>query len=79
LLRNRLNLAGGAGFVSRQSRLHKPPAGVTTLTLVIRDLHPTNWWEGERVKNATRVAIGLRMLVLATLAGIILYLGILLL
>ena len=44
-------------------------AGVTTF--VVRGIHPAKWWEEERAKKATRVAIGLWTLLLAALAGII--------
>jgi uncharacterized hydrophobic protein (TIGR00341 family) len=39
---------------------------------VARGIHPVNWWEEERAKKATRIALGLWTLLLAALAGAIL-------
>ncbi len=44
-------------------------AGVATF--VVRGIRPAKWWEEERAKKATRIAIGLWTLLLAALAGII--------
>ncbi len=47
-------------------------AGVTTF--VVQGIHPANWWEKDRAKQATRIAIGLWMAMLAALVGLILLL-----
>ena len=47
-------------------------AGVTTF--VVQGIHPANWWEKDRAKKATRIAIGLWMAMFAVLIGLTLLL-----
>ena len=47
-------------------------AGVTTF--LMQGIRPTTWWEKERASKATRVAIGLWVVLLAALGGMVLLL-----
>ena len=47
-------------------------ASVTTF--LVQGIHPTSWWETNRAKKATRIAIGLWVVMLAALIGMILLL-----
>jgi uncharacterized membrane protein len=44
-------------------------SGVTTF--LVQGIHPASWWEKDRAKKATRVAIGLWVALLAALVGMI--------
>jgi uncharacterized hydrophobic protein (TIGR00341 family) len=45
-------------------------SGVTTF--LVQGIHPTNWWEKNRATKATRIAIGLWVILLTALVGLIL-------
>jgi uncharacterized hydrophobic protein (TIGR00341 family) len=47
-------------------------AGVTTF--LVQGIRPATWWEKDRARSAVRIAIGLWVLLLATLVGIMLFL-----
>ncbi len=47
-------------------------AGVTTF--LMQGIHPTTWWEKDRAVKATRIAIGLWVVLLAALVGMVLLL-----
>ncbi len=47
-------------------------AGVTTF--LVQGIHPTSWWEKDRAVKATRIAIGLWVVVLTALVGMVLLL-----
>ena len=44
-------------------------AGVTTF--LVQSIRPATWWEKDRAKTATRIAIGLWVALLAALVGLI--------
>ena len=47
-------------------------AGVTTF--LVQGIHPATWWEKDRAVKATRIAIGLWVVLLAALVGMVLLL-----
>jgi hypothetical protein len=47
-------------------------AGVAAF--LVQGIHPTTWWAQDRAAKATRVAIGLWVVLLAALVGLILLL-----
>lgn len=44
------------------------------LTFMVQGIRPATWWEKDRAKKATRIAIGLWLTLLVLLVGLILLL-----
>lgn len=61
--------AGGAFLLMATNLICVNLAGV--LTFLIQGVRPNRWWEAERARRATRIAIGVWTLLLAALVGLI--------
>ncbi len=64
-----LNAAAGAVLLVATNVICVNLAGV--LTFLVQGVRPRNWWEAERARNATRIAIVTWTLLLVILAGLI--------
>jgi len=68
-----VGLAAGALSLFLMNLICVNLAGVTTF--LVQGIRPATWWEKDRAKRATRIAIGLWVALLAGLGGVILLLG----